>query len=184
MGKVIGGMTLSLDGFMEDRNGEIGRLYPNFEELRDAEFLQESMKTTGAVIFGRRTYDMGNDDYTGYEYQVPIFVVTHHAPEKAAKGENDKLKFHFVMDGVESAVRQAKAAAGDKDVIVVGGANITQQILKAGLIDELQIGIVPVLFGDGLRFFENLRDTEIKLEKIRLIESPGGRTDIMYRIVK
>jgi len=76
MAKVIVGTTMSLDGFMNDRQGSLGRLYPNLEDLRETEMLQESMRSTGAVVMGRHAYDLANGDFTGYEYQVPIFVVT------------------------------------------------------------------------------------------------------------
>ena len=184
MGKVVGGMTMSLDGFVNDRNGNVGVLYPDLGELAATDMLQESIRNTGAVVMGRHAYDMANGDFTGYEYQVPIFVVTHDIPQKVAKGENDKFKFNFVTDGVESAMKKAQAAAGDKDVTLIGGANIIQQCLKAGLMDELQIGIMPVLLGNGLRLFEHIADQEIKLEKISLVESPAGRTDIFFRVVK
>ncbi len=90
MGKIIVGATLSLDGFMNDRHGEVSRLYPDLEALRRTEMLQEEIRTTGAVVMGRRAYDMAAGDLTDYEYQVPIFVLTHHIPEKRAKGENDQ----------------------------------------------------------------------------------------------
>lgn len=183
MGKVVGGMTMSLDGFVNDRNGDVSRLYPDLDALRETEMLQESIRTTGAVMMGRRAYDMAQGDFTNYEYQVPIFVLTHHVPAKVAKGENGNFKFHFVTDGIESAIAQAKAAAGDKDVTVVGGANTTQQCLKAGLLDEIQLGIMPILLGEGLRLFEPLGIEPIELEIVRVIESPA-RTDLMYRVVK
>lgn len=85
MGKVIVGMTMSLDGFMNDRHGSLERLYPNLEELRETEMLQESMKSTGAVLMGRHAFDMANGDFTGYEYQVPIFVLTDHPPRRSQK---------------------------------------------------------------------------------------------------
>ena len=184
MGKVVGGMTMSLDGFVNDRNGSVGALYPDLGELAETDMLQESMQKTGAVVMGRHAYEMANGDFTGYEYQVPIFVVTHEVPQKVAKGENGKLKFNFITDGVESAMKQAKAAAGEKDVTVIGGAKTIQECLKAGLLDELEIGIMPVLLGDGLRLFEHLSAQQIQLEKIKLIESPAGRADIFFRVVK
>lgn len=184
MGKVTGGMSMSLDGFIEDKNGSVARLYPDLDNLRQTEMLQEAMRNTGAVVMGRHSYDMAQGDFTGYEFQAPIFVVTHAVPKTVAKGENDKLKFHFVSDGVESAVKQAKAAAGDKDVTIIGGADTIQQVLKAGLLDELEIGIMPILLGDGLRLFDKLGEDEIKLEKFRIIELPSGRTDIHFRVVK
>jgi dihydrofolate reductase len=181
MGKVVLGMTMSLDGFVNDRDGSVSRLYVDMGELHETEGLQEAMRDTGAVVMGRRSYEMANGDFTGYEFQVPIIVVTHHPPEQVAKGENAHLKFHFVSDGVESAVRQAKAAAGDKDVTIIGGADIAQQCIRAGLVDELQVGIAPVLLGGGLRFFEHLGVVE--LEQTRVIRS-RGRTDIYYRVMR
>jgi dihydrofolate reductase len=88
MANVLLGMTISLDGFINDRNGSVDRLYPDLAKLRDTEALQESIRTTGAVVMGRHAYDMGEGDFTDYEFQVPIFVVTHRAPERVAKGEN------------------------------------------------------------------------------------------------
>ncbi|MGZ3645020.1 MAG: dihydrofolate reductase family protein, partial [Ktedonobacteraceae bacterium] len=111
------------------------------------------------------------------------FVLTHHIPEKMTKGQNDQLTVTFVTDGIESAIKKAKAAAGDKQVMVVGGANTAQQCLRAGLVDEIHIGIVPVLLGEGLRFFEPLTNEQIKLERIRVFESPT-RTDLWFRVVK
>ncbi|HEY6541734.1 MAG TPA: dihydrofolate reductase family protein [Ktedonobacteraceae bacterium] len=183
MEKVIIGATMSLDGFMNDRNGDISRLYPDLEALRRTEMLAEEIRTTGAAVMGRRTYDMFGGDVTDYEYQVPIFVLTHAVPEKGAKGENDKLTLTFVTSGIEKIVEQAKAAAGDKHVMVIAGANTAQQCLRAGLVDEIHIGIVPVLFGEGLRFFEPVGNEQMELERTRVFESPT-RTDLWFRVVK
>lgn len=183
MGNVIIGATMSLDWFMSDRNGDVGRLYPDLETLRYTDFLQEEIRTTGAVVMGRHAYDMGNGDFTGYEYQVPIFVLTHHVPEQAPKGQNDQLTITFVTDGIASAIAQAKATAGDKHVMVVGGANTAQQCLRAGLVDELHIGVAPVLLGEGLRFFEPSVNEHLRLERTRVFESPS-RTDLWFRIIK
>lgn len=183
MGNVIVGATLSLDGFMNDRNGDVSRLYPDFEALHKTEMLQEEIRTTGAVVMGRRAYDMAQGDLTGYEYQVPIFVLTHHVPAKGPKGENDRLTVTFVTDGIENAIAKAKAAAGDKQVTVVGGAQTAQQCLRAGLVDEIHIGIVPVFLGEGLRFFEPGSIEQMKLEQTRVFESPT-RTDLWFRVVR
>ncbi len=183
MAKVIVGTTMSLDGFINDRNGRVDRLYPDLDELRKTEMLQESIRMTGAVLMGRRAYDMAAGDLTGYEYQVPIFVLTHHVPEQVAKGQNENLKIIFVTDGIERAVEKAKAAAGDKYVTVVGGASTAQQLMRAGLVDEIQIGIMPVLLGEGLRFFEQTGVAQIQLEKIDVKQTPT-RTDLRFRIVK
>jgi dihydrofolate reductase len=183
MGKVIVGATMSLDWFMNDRNGDVSRLYPDLQALRTTEMLQEEIQMTGAVVMGRHAYDMAEGDLTDYEYQVPIFVLTHAVPEQVVKGENDQLTVTFITDGVESAIEKAKAAAGDKHVMVVGGANTAQQCLRAGLVDEIHIGIVPVLFGEGLRFFEPLVNEQMELERTRIFESPT-RTDLWFRVVK
>lgn len=182
MGKIIVGTTMSLDGFMNDRRGSLARLYPDLEQLRKTEMLQESIRSTGAVVMGRHAYDIAEGDFTGYEYQVPIFVLTHHPPEMAAKGENDKLKFTFVTDGVESAIEMARVSAGDRNVTVVGGAKTAQQCINAGLFDEIHIGIVPVLLGGGLRFFENISIENVELERTGILES-SSRTDIRFRVV-
>jgi len=185
MGKVILGFVISLDGYIEDKNGSASRLYANYADLgslRDLEAIQAAMRTTGAVIMGRRAYERGNGDYTGYEFQTPIFVVTHNPPETPAKGENENLKFHFVADGVESAVRHAKAAAGDKNVTIVGGAEIAQQVLKAGLVDEVQIDIAPVLLGAGLRAFDNLSGKPIELESTH-VGTTAGVTNLVFRVL-
>jgi len=183
MGKVIIGATMSLDWFMNDRNGDVSRLYPDLEALRRTEMLGEEIRMTGAVVMGKRAYDMAEGDLTDYEYQVPIFVLTHHIPEKVVKGENDKLTVAFVTDGIESAIEKAKAAAGDKHVMVIGGANTAQQCLRAGLVNEIHIGIVPVLLGEGLRFFEPIDNEQMELERTRVFESPT-RTDLWFRVVK
>ena len=119
MAKVILGMTLSLDGFINDRTGKVGALYPDLYVLRNTEPMRESIQNTGAVVMGRNAFAMAKDPdfYAGnYEFQVPIFVLTHEVPKKHPK-ETGRLTFTFVTDGMESAIRQTKAAAGDKDVV-------------------------------------------------------------------
>ena len=181
MGKVIVGTTMSLDGFMNDRHGSLSSLYPSLEDLRDTEMLQESMQSTGAVVMGRHAYDLADGDFTGYEYQVPIFVLTHHPPKQETKGQNDKLSIIFVTDGIETAIAKARAAAGEKAVTIVGGASTAQQVINARLFDEIHIGIVPLLLGGGLRFFDNISVEQTDLEKINILESPS-RTDLRYRL--
>ena len=179
-------MTMSLDGFINDRNGSAEKLSPDFSELLDAPSFKEMTKNTGAVIMGRHVYEMAdpflwiNDDY---EFQVPIFVLTHTPPAKFPKG-NDRLTLTFVTDGVESAISQAKNAAGDKIVQVIGGASTIQQCLNSGLCDELQIDIMPVLLGKGLRLFENIDTDKIKLERTNLEETTPIRTSMTFRLVK
>jgi dihydrofolate reductase len=183
MGNVIIGATMSLDGFMNDRNGDLSRLYPDLEALRGTEMLQEEIQMTGAAVMGRHTYDMAAGDLTDYEYQVPIFVLTHDIPKQMIKGENDKLRVIFVTAGIESAIAQAKAAAGDKHVMVVGGANTAQQCLRIAMVDEIHIGIVPVFLGEGQRFFAPGGNEQMRLERTRVFVSPT-RTDLWFRVIK
>ena len=185
MGKVIAGMSMSLDGFVNDSNEGVDKLFSDFDELHDVPSFQKMIADTGAVIMGRHTYEMAdpflwaNDDY---EFQTPIFVVTHTAPEKFPQG-NGKLSFTFVTDGIESAVSQAKKTAGDKDVQVLG-ASIIQQALNAGVCDELQMDIMPVLLGKGLRLFENIDTDKIQLERINVDEPTAARTSIAFKVTK
>src|SRR5207249_5605033 len=108
-------MTISLDGFVADQNGNAGRLYPDLAALRCTPYMEDAIEQTGAVLMGRRTFEMGHpDSFVGnYEFQVPIFVLTHPPPSVAPK-QDEHLTFTFVTDGVESAVAQAKAAVRDK----------------------------------------------------------------------
>jgi dihydrofolate reductase len=157
MTKVNFGMTMSLDGFINDANGSVALLYPDLKALNQTDLMEEWIRTTGAVVMGRRTFEMASDpdSYADhYEFQVPIYVITEQAPKRKPK-ENGSISFTFV-DTVEAAIQQAKQAAGEKDVTVVGGPNVGQQLLKAGLVDELQIGIMPILLGEGQRLFEQL----------------------------
>jgi len=185
MGKVILGMTVSLDGFINDQGGSVEVLYPDLAALRDIEPLKGSIQNTGAVVMGRNSFAMSEDPdwYAGnYEYQVPIFVLTHQPPEKHPK-ETDTLTFTFVTDGIESAIEQAKEVAGDKDVNVIGATNTLQQCLQARLADELHVDIMPVLLGGGLRAFKGLAE-QFRLERIKVMELPGGRTHIEFRIIR
>jgi dihydrofolate reductase len=183
MATVIAGMTTSLDGFVTDPSGSSSRLYPDLEELRGTAYMQDMVEATGAVLMGRRAFDMADDPdwYVGnYEFQVPIFVLTHRPPQRHPK-EDENLKFTFVTGGVESAVEQAKAAAGERAVQVIGGASTQQQLLRAGLVDELHIDVMPILFGGGQRLLENI-DPEPRLEKLG-VDEVGARTTLRFRIV-
>ena len=186
MGKVILGMTMSLDGFISDRNSSVADLYPDLIAWSETEPGRESIQNTGAVVMGRNSYAMAEDPdwFAGnYEYQVPIFVLTHKPPGKMPK-QTDDLTFTFVTDGIQSAIRRAKAAAGDKEVNMIGAASTERQTLKTGLADELHVDIMPVLLGDGLRLFEDLGTETIRLERIKVMELPGGRTHLRFRILK
>lgn len=185
MARVIAGMTISLDGFVADQGGSAERLYPDLAALEDSDYMNASVDETGAVVMGKRTFDMADDPdtYVGtYEFQVPIFVVTHHLPEIMPK-QDEHLTFTFVTDGVESAVAQAIAVAGDKAVTVVGGARLIQELLLAGLVDELHVDVMPLFLGAGLRFFDNADLERIQLEK-NGVHDVGARSSLRFRVVK
>jgi dihydrofolate reductase len=180
MGKVITGMTMSLDGFI---NAE--KVNPDFEELHNVASFKQMITNTGAAIMGRHVYDgmadpfmWANDDY---EFQIPIFVLTHTPPEKYPKG-NGELSFTFVTDGIVSAITQARQAAGDKDIQIIGGADTIQQCLNSGLCNELQIDVMPILLGAGLRLFENIETDKLLLERIKVEEATSARTSITFAV--
>ena len=176
---------MSLDGFVADASGSADPLYPDLEALHGTDYMNAMIDETGAVVMGRRAFEMADDPdwYVGnYELQVPIFVVTHKPPAVMPK-QDEHLTFTFVTDGVESAVVQAKAAAGDKAVTVIGGASVTQQLLRAGLVDELRIDVMPVLLGSGLRLFENIDPERVQLQKLE-VEEVDARTSLRFRVKK
>jgi len=160
------------------------------ETNADAEVVAESVSKTGAVLMGRRMFSGGEgpwhddpnaDGWWGDDppFRVPVFVLTHHARETVSK--QGGTTFTFATDGLEAALEQARAAAGDKDVAVAGGANVVQQYLRAGLLDELQIHLVPVLLHDGVRLFDQLGAGQVQLETTRVVDSPAV-THLRYRV--
>lgn len=184
MAHVIAGMTVSLDGFISDAAGSAAALYTDLDELRDASYLAEAQAETGAALMGRRTFEGADDpdEYAeSYELQVPIFVLTHTPPTREPR-RNDRLWFTFVTDGLASAVRQASAAAGDRAVSVIGGASVNQQLLAAGLVDELRVDVMPVLFGAGTRLFDGT-PSGVRLEKTTVQEF-GARTQLRFRVLR
>lgn len=185
MPRVIVGMTSSLDGFVADENGSVERLYPDLAALRGTAYMNALIEETGAVLMGKRTFEMAEDPdwYVGnYEFQVPIFVLTHRPPRVAPK-QDERLTFTFVTAGIKSAIAQARAAAGDKAVQVVGSVSVAQQLLDAGLVDEIHLDVMPVLLGSGRRFLENIDHRRVQLEKID-VEEAGARTTLRFRVKK
>jgi dihydrofolate reductase len=159
------------------------------ERDADDELVAESLRATGAVVMGRRMFSGGDgpwdedpnaDGWWGDDppFHVPVFVLTHHPRETVVK--EGGTSFVFVTGGIEAALEQARAAAGDKDVSVGGGASIIQQYLKAGLLDELQIHIAPVLLGSGVRLFEPLGIEPLALQADRVLSSPYA-THLRFR---
>ncbi|TMQ11088.1 MAG: dihydrofolate reductase [Deltaproteobacteria bacterium] len=154
------------------------------------QIIEESVANVGAVIMGRNMFGgypgPWRDDppWTGWwgdnpPYHVPVFVITHHPrPPLVMQGGTT---FTFVTDGIAPALAQARAAAAGKDVVIAGGASIAQQYLAAGLVDEVNVSIVPLLLKAGERLFDRLGSAERKLEQVRVIEAPGV-THIRYRV--
>ena len=183
MSRVIAGMTVSLDGYVQDAEGSAAALYTDLADLQDSPYVKAMQDETGAVLMGRRTFEMAGDPDSyadSYELQVPIFVLTHTPPAVAPK-RNERLSFTFVPEGVEAAVAQAVAAAGERAVSVIGGADLNRRLLAAGLVDELRVDVVPVLLGDGLRLFEGTG--RVALEKLG-VDEVGVRTSLRFRVVR
>jgi dihydrofolate reductase len=151
--------------------------------------VEEALDNVGATVMGRKMFGggpgpWGDDPWGGWwgddpPFHTPVFVLTHHEREPLEK--QGGTSFTFLTDGIESALEQAKEAAGGRDVSLGGGAEVAQQYLAAGLIDELDLNVVPVLLGGGTRLFDNLAETDIALEQVRAIEAPGV-THIKYRV--
>jgi dihydrofolate reductase len=148
----------------------------------DDEIFAESLASQGAVIMGRRMFsggagpwaeDPNADAWWGDDppFHAPVFVLTHHPRESVVK--QGGTSFTFVTDGIESALEQARAAAGDKDVLVAGGASIAQQYLKAGLLDQIQIHVANVLLGGGTHLFGTLGIDPRHVETTRVVASPA-----------
>jgi dihydrofolate reductase len=155
------------------------------------EVLERSLQNIGASVMGRNMFGGGPgpwseeqpwDGWWGDDppFHTPVFVLTHHAREPLEK--QGGTRFFFVTDGIEAALAQAKEAAAGKDVSLGGGANVAQQYLTAGLLDELQLNVVPILLGDGTRLFENLDGVERKLEPVSAIQAPNV-THLKYRVL-
>jgi dihydrofolate reductase len=210
MGKVKVDISMSLDGFVAGPNhgldhplGEGGdRLHEWVYGLKswreahgktggetgpDSDVSEEHLAGVGAVVMGKGMYGgwWGDESWEGWwgddpPFHVPVFVLTHQARGPLTKSDTT---YTFVTDGIESAMRQARAAAGDKDVLVSGGGTVVQQALRAGLVDELQVHVAPVLMGDGAPLFGLLRAGQIELEPVRVVDSPKV-THLKYRVVK
>jgi dihydrofolate reductase len=160
------------------------------EESPSNAVIEGWFENVGATIMGRNMFGggpgpWGDDSWEGWwgeepPFHNPVFVITHHPREPVEM--QGGTTFHFVTDGIESALAQAKEAAGDKDVSLGGGANVAQQYLAAGLLDEIEISLVPELLRGGARLFDNLGDADIELEQVRVVRAPGV-THVTYRPV-
>jgi dihydrofolate reductase len=213
MGKVRFQITMSLDGYVAGPNqskkdplgvgGEALHTWAielaSWKEQHgqkggvvnaSSAIMQEIFENVGAVIMGRNMFGGGpgpwTSDWKGWwgenpPYHMPVFVLTHHARDPLPM--RGGTTFHFVTDGIESALNQARLAAADKDVLVMGGASTIQQFLAADLIDEANLSVVPLMLGGGERLFDNLGDSPPRLEQTRVVEAPGV-VHVRYRVAR
>jgi dihydrofolate reductase len=211
MSSVTCQISISLDGFVAGPNQSLGdplgeggeRLHDwatataSWRELHgleggertvDSDVVEQLVDGIGAYIMGRKMFGGGHgpwdETWRGWwgedpPYHTPVFVLTHH--ERDPLPMQGGTTFSFVTDGIESALEQARAAAGDEDVAIAGGASAVQQYLAAGLLDELYLHIAPVLLGGGERLLENVGDP--KLEPVEVVASPAV-THVRYRVVR
>jgi dihydrofolate reductase len=189
---------MSLDGFIAGSGDDVQRVFAwmslgdtelnlssgdtDFDlkvSSESAESFDEAMQSTGAIVSGRRMFDVAGAWGGKHPMGVPVVVVTHNVPQE---WDYAGSPFTFVTDGVESALEKAREIAGDKN-IGVGGANIARQCLKLGLLDEIHIDLVPVLLGQGVRLFERLGIEPVELESTGVSAAPGV-THLSYRVVK
>ncbi len=202
MSKVVAGITMSLDGYITGPNDRLGAgLGDGGERLHywvfggpwaydngprgqaadvDREYLEEAFAAGGAWLVGRTMHDVvdGWGDDPGFG--VPVFVVTHRPHDTVVKGDTT---FEFVTDGIDVALEKARTAAGDKNVIVMGGADLLRQYLGAGVVDEFVLTIAPVLLGGGKRLFDGMERLDLSFERTRVIESPFA-THVFYSVAK
>jgi dihydrofolate reductase len=191
---VFAGFTMSLDGFIADpddntenlfdyfNSGDVEHVFPGGKMTvrlspASAMVMRDIWQRVGAIVTGRRMFDMSNGWGGRHPLDAPVFVVSHSIPEGWPR---DDAPFTFVTDGVESAIEQAKEVAGEK-LVIVAGASISQQAFKAGLVDEFELDLVPVLLGRGIRAFEYLGVEPIKMERTIVVPAPDV-THLRFRV--
>lgn len=198
MGKVTTGFSMSLDGFIAGPNEDFQQLFawmsggdtPYTITIGDQEQtlkiapesatqLDDAVRTTGALVAGRRLYELTHGWGGHHPIGTPVVVVTHRPKPEWVE---DQWPVTFVTDGLERAIKEAKRIAGTKSV-AIASATIAQQCLNAGLLDEIHIDLVPFLLGDGIRLFEHLQGTPIALEDPEVVIGKGV-THLTYRVVK
>ena len=211
MSKLKFSVTMSLDGYVAGPNQTLKEpLGVGGEELHDwavqldafqkvqgktggvvnasSAIMEEMFENVGAVIMGRNMFGGGPGPWTSEwkgwwgdnpPYHVPVFVLTHH--KRDPRPMQGGTTFHFVTDGIESALRQAREAAAGKDILIGGGAETINQYLAAGLVDEINISIAPRFLGSGARLFDNFGDALPRLEQVRVVDAPGV-VHVRYRV--
>jgi dihydrofolate reductase len=196
MGNVRIGFSMSLDGFVAGPHDEIDEVFkwyftgdtnyevPSGDETlkmtKDgAERIEEAAQTSGVLVTARRTFDIANAWGGKHPMNVPMVVLTHRVPQEWVK---EGSPFTFVTDGVESAIEKAKQIAGDK-FVAIGAPSVAQQALKAGLVDEIEIDLAPVLLGEGVRLFDHLGPNPIEL--VYTSVNPASNViHLLFRVVK
>ncbi len=196
MGKVTTGFSMSLDGFVAGPHDEVDRVFKWFfsgDTTREvttgdqvfkmteeaADLIEEGSQAAGVLVTARRTFDIANAWGGKHPMNVPVVVVTHNVPQEGVK---DGSPFTFVTDGVESAIAKARQIAGEKTV-AIGAPSVVQQALKAGLLDEIHIDLVPVLLFDGIPLFDHLGIDPVDLKIIDVSANPGV-IHINYAVLK
>jgi dihydrofolate reductase len=192
MGKVFADQSMSLDGFSTGPNVGVGNEMGDSGELLhdwmgweggrgeiNARVRDELFQGSGAVVMGRRMFDLGVEPWgENPPFHMPVFVVTHHSRDPLVK--EGGTTYTFVTGGIAAALTRAKAAAGGKDVAVIGGADVIRQFVEAGLLDELRLHLAHVLLGDGTRLFGQIDHKRVTLERIRVVDAPGA-THLTFR---
>jgi dihydrofolate reductase len=193
MGKVIADQSMSLDGFSTGPNVGVGNGMGDGGELLhewmgwegdvaeiNAGVRDELFQGSGAVVMGRRMFDLGVEPWgENPPFHMPVFVVTHHAKDPLVK--EGGTTYTFVAGGIAAALARAKEAAGGKDVVVIGGADVIRQFAEAGLLDELRLHLAHVLLGDGTRLFDRIDPKRVTLERTRVVDAPGA-THLTFRL--
>jgi dihydrofolate reductase len=181
MARVLLDMAVSLDGFVGGPGGADVGLYDWYFNPSEVSrpVIEELIATTGAIVIGRGAYRTGEESggWDDTPYAVPHFVITHQPPPSVP---GRTVEFVFVTDGVAAAINASKAAAGDRYATIGGGADIARRALAAGLVDELQLHVVPLLAGDGVRLFDRF-DHGWQLTRLRVLDGPNV-THLRYRV--
>jgi dihydrofolate reductase len=184
MAIVLLDMAMSLDGFIAGTNDEYEGLHDWFFSPADEDrrVVEESIASTGVIIMGRRTFDQGvqMDGFVVNPYKVPHFIISHRSYSRPVKGET---KFIFISEGISNTLQEARSVAGEKNIVIAGGANIARQFLRLGLVDEIQLHIAPIIYGEGIPLFDDLPGKVTGLKKIQAVTSPDV-LHVRYKFVK
>jgi dihydrofolate reductase len=197
MSQVIADMSMSLDGFIADKDHRIDKLvgwYFNGDaevptanpgvSFRTSEpsaaVIRDALENVGAIVGGRDYFDAANGWGGAHPMGVPAFIVTHRPPPEGWPADNDNIR--FVYDGVESAIEQAKAVAGDRSV-ALATPTVTRAALAAGQLDAISVNLVPVVLGEGIPWLAGIADAPVTLEDPAIVAGTGV-THLTYRVVK